>query len=310
MRVNGYFRGGAGFLLSRYGFRVRENMSKKELVDALEFRGGYALVTESALDAIITGYRDGHINKDSIRVFAARAEKSSLHAKSKVDLSRILNCKASLEGVKRLRCGIIEKAGGRVDNALIAAPGGSQRRKSASRKALRAIAQGRLSCTESVVLLMYFRKRITQVKTMKRLESRERYARFTYRELETLSGISRANISRAVASLKRKGFLATVWVVKPNENEFGLLFVDGPALTLIKTAPKNRENPPVNEKASPPAQSSNSPLNEKAILIKLYPKSEIQERKQGFFPQEFDSDWDRIRARAKQIKESLEEQAA
>lgn len=285
-------------------------MKKKDTVDALEFRGGYALLTDEALRVTIEGYREGNINKDALRVFAARAEQSALHAKSKVDLSRILNSKSSLVGIKRLRCGTIKRVGEKVDQTLTVAPRGSQRRKCASRKALRAIAQGRLSCTESVVLLMYFLKRITQAKSMKRLEAGERYARFTYRELEELSGISRANISRAVASLKQKGFLATVWVVKPNENEFGLLFVDGPALTLIKGASANREDPPKNEKATPPAQKSNTLLNESATLIKLYPKREIQERKQGSFSHVGNSDWERIIARARQIRENLEEQAA
>jgi hypothetical protein len=285
-------------------------MSKKELVDALEFRGGYALVTESAIDSLITGYRDGVINKDSIRVFAARAEKSALHSKSKVDLSRILNCKASLEGVKRLRSGVIERVGVSVDSALKDAQCGSQRRKCVSRRVLRTIAQGKLSCTESIVLLMYCRKRITQVKAMKRLETRERYARFTYRELEELSGISRANISRAVSSLKAKGFLSTVWVVKPNENEFGLLFVDGPALTLIKTAPKNRENPPVIEKATPPAQKSNAPVIVLTTLKKEDPKREIQRERTGGSSFEKRSDWERILARGREMKENLEAQAA
>lgn len=285
-------------------------MKKKETVDALEFRGGYSLITSEVIEAVIVGYRDGHLNKDSLRVFAARAEKSALHTKSKVDLSRILNSKSSLEGIKRLRCGTIVRAGEKVDQALIVASRGSQRRKCASRKALRAIAQGRLSCTESVVLLMYFLKRITQAKPMKRLEVGERYARFTYRELEELSGVSRANISRAVASLKEKGFLATVWVVKPNENEFGLLFVDGPALTLIKGASANRENPPANEKATPPAQKSNTPLIERATLRKFDPKREILERKQGSFSQGKDSEWERILARARQIEANLESQAA
>lgn len=285
-------------------------MSKKGLVDALEFRGGYALVTESALEAVISGYRDGKLSKDEIRVFAARAEKSALHAKSKVDLTRILNCKASLEGVKRLRSGAIARAGACIDSTLKAAQCGSQRRKCVSRRVLRTIAQGKLSCTESIVLLMYCRKRITQVKAMKRLESGERYARFTYRELEELSGVSRANISRAVTSLKAKGFLSTVWVVKPNENEFGLLFVDGPALTLIKTAPKNREKPPMNEKATPPAQKSNVPVIVLTTLRKIDPKRDIQIERARLSSQKFESDFERIKARAQQIRENLEGQAA
>ncbi len=284
-------------------------MSKKEIVDALEFRGGYALVTESALEAVIAGYRDGKLTKDSIRVFAARGEKSALHSKSKVDLSRILNCKATLAGVKRLRCGVIDRVGETIDSILKASQQGSQRRKCVPRRVLRTIAQGKLSCTESIVLLMYCRKRITQVKAMKRLETGERYARFTYRELSELTGISSANISRAVSSLKTKGFLSTVWVVKPNENEFGLLFVDGPALTLIKTAPKNRENPPVNEKATPPAQKSNAPVIVLTTLKKEDPKREIQ-REKAESSLDKKLEWERILERGRQARQQLEEQAA
>jgi hypothetical protein len=286
----------------------------KTAVGVLEFRGGYALTKSSTLEAIITGYRDGKLNKDTLRVFAARREKAALHAESKVDLARIVNSKAELEGVKRLRRGLIERAGETLDHVIKNSPRGTQRIKSVSRRALRAIAQGRLTCTESVVLLMYFSKRITQVKPLKRLEEGERYARFTYGELEELSGISKANISRAVASLKTKGWLSTVWVVKPNENQFGLLFVDGPLLTLIPAAAKTDRSKPsvseVNKTATPPAQNSNTPLIKLPTLRKDDPKREIQKRKPGSFPQDFKSDWERIQERARQIRETLDEQAA
>jgi hypothetical protein len=289
-------------------------MTKKAAVDALEYRGGYSLTKSTELEAIITGYRDGKLNKDALRVFAARREKAALHAQSKVDLARIVNSKAELEGVKRLRAGVIARAGASLDQLTTNSPQGTERLKCVSRRALRAIAQGRLTCTESVVLLMYFSKRISQTKTMKRLEVGERYARFTYGELEELSGISRANISRAVASLKAKGWLSTVWVVKPNENQFGLLFVDGPLLTLIPGAARmDRSKPPapeVNKSATPPAQKSNAPVIELPTLKKDDPKREIQERKQGSFPQGLKSDWERIQARARQIRANLEEQAA
>lgn len=289
-------------------------MRKKNTVDALEYRGGYSLTGSTALEAIITGYRDGKVNKDAIRVFAARLEKSALHEKSKVDLARITNCKAALKGVKRLRRGAIERVGETLDDLIKDQPRGTERLKCVPRRALRAIAQGRLTCTESVVLLMYCSKRISQTKQLKRLEAGERYARFTYGELEELSGISKANISRAVASLKAKGWLSTVWVVKPNENQFGLLFVDGPLLTLIPgVARMDRSKPPiseVNKSATPPAQFNNTPVIELTTLRKDNPKREIQERKQGSFQLELRSDWERIRERARQIRENLEEQAA
>jgi hypothetical protein len=289
-------------------------MQKKNTVDALEYRGGYSLTKSAELEALITGYRDRKVNKDAIRVFAARLEKSALHAKSKVDLARITNCKAALKGVKRLRRGVIERVGTTLDQLTNDEPRGSGRLRCVSRRALRAIAQGRLSCSESLVLFMYFAKRITQVKPMKRLEVGERYARFTYGELEELSGMNRANISRAVASLKAKGWISTVWVVKPNENEFGLLFVDGPLLTLIPAAVKSdRSKAPerkVNDLPTPPAQFNNTPVIELPTLRKDNPKREIQKRKLGSFQQELKSDWERIRERARQIRENLAEQAA
>jgi hypothetical protein len=293
-------------------------MGKKEVVDTLEFKGGFALLTKSEAEAIITGYRDGLVKKDTLRVFAAMKEKEALHAKSKVDLSRITNSKSEAKGVKRLRSGLIEKEGQKLNALLKTSPETTQRRKCASRRALRAIAQGRLSCTESIVLLMYFAKRITQVKPMKLLEVGERYARFTFRELEDLSGISRANISRAVASLKTKGFLKTVTVVKPNENQFGLLFVDGVLLTLIpKAARMDRSKPPapvrVHEKATPPLQFNNSPLIKSATLKKDYPKREILKNKLGSFSHVDKSDrseWERILQRGRMIAENLEGQAA
>ena len=288
----------------------RGEMKKKEAVETFEFSGGYSLFSTTGIEVIIRGYKSGLIRKDDLRVFAARGELSVLPEKSKVDLNRIINCKASLEGVKRLRCGVISRAGDCLDALLKNSPEGKERRKCVSRRALRAMAQGRLSCTESIVLLMYFRKRITQTKPLKRLEPGERYARFTYGELEELSGISRANISRAVASLKSKGLLSTVWVVKPNENAFGLLFVDGPLLTLIKgAASKDRSQPEVHRKATPPAQNNNTPVINLTTLINLNPKSEIK-KKEALFSSSNKNDWERILDRARAIRENLAEQAA
>jgi hypothetical protein len=285
-------------------------MSKKEVVDALEYRGGYSLINSKSLEALIEAYREGIVNKDCIRVFAALGEASALHAKSKVDLSRIVNSKATLEGIKRLRRGAIEKAHITTGQLSNPAGQGAGRRKCVPRKALRSIAQGRLTCTESIVLLMYFMKRITQVKSMKRLEVGERYARFTYGELAELSGIPKANISRAVASLKQKGFISTVWVVKPNENEFGLLFVDGPALTLIKSIQGDRSKAPVHKTTTPPDQNNNTPVIKITTLRKDYPKREIQRERAGGSFNQFGSELNRIIERARQMRENFEGQAA
>src|SRR5689334_5302418 len=102
----------------------RRNMSKKEIVDALEFKGGYALISTEVIEAVIVGYRNGEIKKDELRIFAARAEKSVLHSKSKVDLSRILNSKSGLDGVKRLRSGVVKRVGDKVDCVIASSPRG------------------------------------------------------------------------------------------------------------------------------------------------------------------------------------------
>ena len=289
-------------------------MSKKSVVNILEFRGGYSLVSVRDIESILVAFKNGKINKDALRVFAAQQERAALHEKSKVDIDRILNCKADRKGVKRLRRGVIEKVCHSLHEIRKAPLTRTTKLKGLSRSALRAIAQGRLTCTESIVLLMYFLRRIRQIKQLKRLENDERYARFTYGELEKLSGISRANISRAVASLKAKGWLSTVWVAKPNENQFGLLFVDGMLLTLIPGATtKDRSRvarKEVNKTATPPAQNSNSPVIELPTLRKENPKREIEKGKQGSVSKGFKSDWDRILERARLMKENFEEQAA
>lgn len=289
---------------------------KKESVETLEYRGGYALVQSLELQTVIEGYKEGKIKKDALRVFAAQMESRALHSKSKVDLSRILNCKASNEGIKRLRSGIIRKAESEIDSILKPLHGQTSRPKAVSRKILRGIAQGRTTANEAIVLFMFSLRRISQAKPLKRLIAKERYARFTYRELSELSGIPKANISRTVQTLKQKGLIGTVWVVKQNENQFGLLFVDGSALTLIPGGAADRSKPEKNKTTTPPRQINNAPVIEMTTLRKNYPKIDIQKNKESLnLGKEVGkgstrNDWERILARAKAMKENLTEQAA
>jgi hypothetical protein len=281
---------------------------KKESVDFLEYRGGYALVAEGELVSVINGYKDGTLKKDAIRVFAALKEKGALHAKSKVDVSRILNCKTECRGLKRLRLSAVRR--GEAALGLVSEEG-RERKKAVSRLALRAVAQGRLTCTEAVVLFMYSLKRISQRKALRRLLPKERYARFTYRELSELSGIPKANISRAVSSLKEKGFLGTVWVVKQNENQFGLLFVDGQNLSLIPGASADRSRPERKKTTTPQSQSNNAQRIETTTLKNSYPKTSTQESKASVISfVKGESDWERIQRRAKAMRENAIEQVA
>lgn len=281
---------------------------KKALVDRFEFKGGYAVIPEAELYALLTAYRLRKVKKNDFRVWAGRHEERMLHTKSKVTLNRVLNADASRPGIKRMSVGEIQQAGARVQEIIGSAQSG--RRRIMPRLMLRAIARGRFSCTECVASVMYSLRRISQKKELRRLLPSERYARFTLRELETLSGVSRANLSRTIGCLKAKGFLSTVWVVKQNENQFGLLFVDGPLLSLIPGAAADRS---VNhKKATPPAQKNNSPVLVLTTLRNKDPKNPIREEEGVKWTggKTWKTDWDRILARGKAMKENLSEEAA
>ena len=287
-------------------------MGKKLSVDHLEYKGGYALVGEAEIVTLLEAYQRGGIRKDHLRVWAARHEQSALHGKSKVTLERILNCKAAEAGLKRLRSGVIQAAGKTLDYELGKPTVGSHRRRAIARPVLRAMAQGRLTCTECLVCLMYALRRIRQRKSLRRLLPNERYARFTYGELQELCGVAKANLSRAVALLREKGLLSTVWVVKQNENQFGLLFVDGPLLSLIPGSAAQRNQPAARKTTTPPAQNANTPVIILPTLRKDYPKREIQKGKGYSLPpvKTVPSDFERIKARARAIVANLMEQAA
>lgn len=291
-------------------------MRVKNGIDYFEFRDGFAVTTKVEVMAVIAGYRERRLKRNELRLFAARMEQKALHKKSKVDLARILNCKSGANGVRRLSNSPIAAAGSALDSALLEqqrASSGPSRAVLIARPVLRHIAQGRCTSNEAVVLLYYMVRRIRQSKSLQRLKPGERYARFTYGELQRLSGIPRANISRAVARLKRRGWLNTVDVAKRNENVYGQLFVDGPLVSLSGARrPVNKRT----RKRRPDEQNDNTPLHETTTLIKKYdPKSKIR-----LFDKEIgekrpcrltlSDDFERIKQRANQMRAEWMEQAA
>ena len=62
--------------------------------------------------------------------------------------------------------------------------GQGTRTKAVSRRVLQHIAQGRCTKVESIFLLYYFSRRISQAVPKSRLQTGERYARFKFDELE------------------------------------------------------------------------------------------------------------------------------
>ncbi len=298
-------------------------MSRKKRSDVnyMEFRGGYVFVRRTELDAMIEGYKKRELRRNELRVYAATCEQKGLHRMSRVDVAQTLNCKSNMDGIRRLSGGIIERAQAKVRATLESAQQeDSEWRIAVSRRMLKHAASGGSTSNEIIVMLYYCMRRMRQQGRCDRLHENERYARFTYRELETVSGIPRANICRAVAKLRAKGFLNTAWVKKQNENRFGLLFVDGTLVSL--TCPQqgtNRSKQPTSaphETTTTLRRIDNAPRYESTTLINDNPKTSNQRDMDGVFARRAiakarrQTEFERIRQRAEQMRAELVEQAA
>jgi len=290
-------------------------------VDYMEFRDGYVLVNKTELELMINAYKTRQIRRNELRVFAAMCEEKGLHRRSRVDIPRIVNCKSGMRGIRRLSATAINRAQANIRNVLDSAPkGDSTRRIAVSRRMLRHAAKGGATSNEIIVMLYYCMRRIRQRRCLMRLNDGERYARFTYRELERISGIPRANICRAISRLRAKGFINNVWVKKQNENQFGLLFVDGTLVSL--SCPRQREDRreiPTGEEdisTTPASQNNNAPPEESTTLRNDNPKkrylriSRDANRRTIVTNVSKHSDWERILRRSEQMKSELIEQAA
>ena len=246
----------------------------KQDVDRMEFRDGYRRLAEGDVLAVIGAYKARRLKRVHLRVFAGMGELGALPKHSKVDLYRIVNCKSKKTGVRRLGHSQIDEARKSVLKVLRDVEQGGRERPY-SRRVLRHIAQGHCTCNEACVLLYYCSRRITQSRRMDLLEERERYARFRYAELTTLSGVPEANICRAVARLRQRGFLNTIAVAQANMNRFGLLFVDGWLLSLVRRGQKEM---PRNKTTTPLSRNDNASQHETTTLYKGRSKREKKKK--------------------------------
>ncbi len=253
-----------------------------------EYQGGYVAIRESILLELIAHYRKRKAGfKDLVRVFAAIHEKKGLPKGSKVDLYRIINCKANQRGCRRLSHSriitMVQEVRSIVTAAEEASPKG--RKRPVSRKALQAVAQGRLSASEALILLFYASRRITQSKEMQRLNEEERYGRFKYAELRELTGLEKARIGEAVSKLCDKGFLHVVHVHQSNVNAYGLCFVDGWLISLYRTMREcirkvaQKVASAVKKTATAVREKSTTPLHKTAGLKNSNLKTSIQKKK-------------------------------
>ncbi len=297
------------------------NRKKRSDVNYMEFRGGYVLAERAELEAIIEGYKRRELRRNELRLYAAMCEQKGLHRRSKVDIAHTLNCQSGLKGIRRLSSGIIERAQANVRAILESSPQSDpEPRIALSRKMLKHSARGGGTSNEIIVMLYYCMRRLQQRQPLDRLKENERYARFTYRELEEVSGIPRANICRAVAKLRAKGILNTAWVQKQNENRFGLLFIDGSLVSL--TFPQqgsNRCQPPMtapHETTTSLSRIDNAPQHKSTTLRNDNPKTDYLNSSTTWCSRNPNTrgrrqcDFERIRRRAEQIKAEWVEQAA
>lgn len=290
-------------------------------VDYMEFRDGYVLVERAELEAVMEGYKKRELRRNELRLFAAMCEQKGLHHRSRVDVARILNCKSDMKGIRRLSSGDIQRAQANVRASLdYAHQNDSAPLVAVSRRMLRHAARGGSTANEIIVMLFYCMRRLRQQRRLDRLKENERYARFTYRELEAVSGIPRANVCRAVGRLRAKGLLNTAWVKKQNENRFGLLFVDGSLVSL--SCPRQRvnrcERPRFvpNKTTTASSRIDNAPHDNSTTLRNDNPKIDYQRSSTGFLDTNSDtrarrrSDFERIKRRAEQMRAEWVEQAA
>jgi len=239
-----------------------------------EFVGNYTLAFREELRVVIDAYRQRLLGKDELRVFAAMLERRALHAKSRVDLHRIVNAKRSVaRSLSRSRISAIEL---RL-NELLASVSTDGKRVAVARRMVQYVARGRATCSEAVVLFYYCLRRLRQRKRLERLREGERYARFRYRKLAEVSGCARATLCRAVARLRRRGYLQTLEVNKLNENHYGCLFVDGPLVSMTSQAGRGQSR--MSKTTTACAVSDNGPVQFSTTPENRDPKREIPNRR-------------------------------
>lgn len=247
----------------------------KKSINYLEFQGGYALVCTTVIDAVIHAYREGLFRKNELRVFAALHERSAMHKETRVDLYRAVNHGSGIKGVKRLSHKEIDAALEAVMEVVAETDDGQ--RKPVSRKFLRYIAKGSASGAETLMLLYYCKRRIRQPKAYGRLAKKERFARFTYRELSEASGLRRATLSDALGRLTHRGLLNTAAVAKQNENVYGMLYIDGARVSLTRVGADNVPyRVAVKKTVTPVKQNRMTPPEKTATLKNEDPKTEIK----------------------------------
>lgn len=282
----------------------------RQSLNYLEFKGGYARIPKEWIGQVIEAYRVRTLVKADLRVFAAILEHRAKHPSSKLDLYRIVNAKAARKGIRRLSRAEISNRMSGVGAVIDLAATGQDGLVRVSRKMARAIASGRCGASEAVVLLYYCSRRMRQNRRMSRLQPDERYARFRYAELSEVSGVTRANLSRAVGRLRDRGLLSTAYVAKQNENALGQVFVDGSSVSL--TAPQRPTRASRHEATTALRRFGNTPGQKSTTLINKDPKTRIKKSGQGFGGASWHRDEEilRILDRARAMSEELLEQLA
>jgi hypothetical protein len=122
--------------------------------------------------------------------------------------------------------------------------------------------------------------------------------------------------------LVERGYLNIVPISQQNVNAYGLLFVDGQALSLVRRRQmalrqRNRSIGSRDKRSTPPKEKVNAPLRKRSTLINVNLKKEIEEEerfvlglKTGYLARHGDPELQRIALKAAQMLENTVRQAA
>lgn len=196
-----------------------------------EFNTNYALVSLRLLHSLFDAVKEGLIKTDELRVWAALVELGEQpEGGEPTSLYKIAN--------NRPKCTLSKKKIVKAENLLQSLNLCHDRsikdgeRKPIPRVIIRHIARGMSSKAVLIVCLFYFSRRIHQRTPLRHLYRWERYARFTYAQVQEQTGIYKATTCHAIELLTQKRLIK---VISPNQtliNRYGLIFVDGELIRM------------------------------------------------------------------------------
>jgi|GEM_PF-6896507 len=102
------------------------------------------------------------------------------------------------------------------------------------RRFLKLASNGTLTTNETVVGTYYFKRRIIQNRNQRLMDKGTPYARFKFKYIRKLTGLSDSSIKRAIDGLEAKKIIKRVPFPMANVKRFGATYTDGSLIMLKK----------------------------------------------------------------------------